>query len=151
MKLFTSFLLALGLAANVSANQVVTVPEDLVLKCETKDGKHIQVSRNPVTDVFTILYGEDLRKPEYSVAAAGNNIGKSFRYSAEEGTDNREIYIVAGRSMTTVGVNDQRGVITGYLYEQVEMVRTLNAECKPEKLVSHFDRDEYFINLTEVD
>lgn len=86
-----------------------TERETTLMFCETKAGKAVMVSRNEVTDIITILYGEDLKAPEQTVALPGNNMGTSYRMSGAEGVENREIYAAVGTKFTTVGVQDRQG------------------------------------------
>lgn len=153
MKLFISFVMLLVVSMGAVAAQV-TPPkqqEDVLLFCETMNGKKLMVTRAPVTDIFTILYGEDLQKPEQVTVKIGNDMGTSYKYSNAEGTANREIYVGEGQKFTTVGVTDSQGVKSAYYFVQEGANKTTNTKCDMHTIESKFSFDENFANLTYVD
>lgn len=125
--------------------------EEELLFCKTQSGKYLQVTRNSDSDVFSILYGEDLRNPEQSTVRRGNNMGTSYRSSAQEGVENREIYVAEGQRFTTVGVNDRQGKKTGYITILASNKEVVRDDCQPKTLESRFSDYEQFQSLTDVD
>lgn len=126
--------------------------ETTLLFCQTQAGKQLMVTRNPVTDIFTILYGEDLKKPEQVVALPGNNMGSSYRSSTTEGVENREIYASVGLQFTTVGAQDRQGKKSGYITTMASGQQVTHDTCKAETLGDMFlSAPEQFESLTDVD
>jgi hypothetical protein len=153
MKRFFAFVLlsVVAMGAVAAPTTPPQVEQEVLLSCDTMSGKQLMVTRVALTDIITILYGEDLSKPEMVVAKKGNDMGTSYKYSAAEGTSNREIYAGEGQKFTTVGVTDDQGKRTAYFYVQEGANKTINTKCDMHTLKDKFSFDENFANLTYVD
>ena len=126
--------------------------DEVLLYCVVEDGNQLMVLRNPSTDIFTILYGEDVNNPIAIVAKRGNDIGTTYTEKANTSFSNREIYVSEKGDFITVGVTADGGrAVTAYYVVQTSEAKAADSKCKPETIVSKFGEHLYFTSMTEVD
>jgi hypothetical protein len=156
MKLFFSMVMVY-LLGSFGASFAKEVPptrggnQSPLLSCETEADKKVSVSRDQVTDTFTILYGKDLSTPERVVIRQGNDMGTSYHYHQGEATEIREIYATDKKEFVTVGVVDKGGNVSAYFEVQQNVVKSVSDKCKPDTIKNNFSLSENFKSLTEVD
>lgn len=143
-------LIAIGLFVTLAAPSLKAKAEDLIYRCDLRDGSSYHLSWNQNGDVFTPDFerpGKDpITKPK-----VGNDLGLSERLHTAEGVASAEIYFNTPEGLFTLGRMDRQGVISGYIEVKKPGEEETYEECVNKTFYSNFSNPQMFENFTVVD
>lgn len=94
-----------GLVMGMAAVNAFAAPE-VVVSCDTQEGKKFEVTFDRATDDLTVIYGQDLATPKYVATKKTNDMFWNSEYNASQKVKDTIMYMIQGDEQAKFSVTD---------------------------------------------
>lgn len=94
-----------GLLCALAAGNVVAAPE-VIVSCDTQQGKKLEVTFDRASDDLVVNYGDDLTAPKYHAVKKTNDMFWNSEYNSPQKVKDTIMYMLQGDEQAKFSVTD---------------------------------------------